>query len=359
MKKDRFRAKIERHIRQAVPVTPRRAPTRGQIETPKVDQIETPKAELAPLVFTTCINEGFIPGAEGLIKSIRRFHPTSDIIVFVEDEYPEFNDFAAKHQAQIEYFKNISEWAVPLVYDEKSRNNSNHFYHKDFKIMPDMPHPDHHLDRAPGFGIHHLHPMNVKAYCTGFCVCVKNYKQIVHIDSDAFLLANIDDMFARHPEQDTVICWEDNGDFTEHLEIFGIAKPPNYEPRDYGMNAGIVFYVNGPNLKEMMREFMFFIDSCYHYTVVSPNGDQGVLRNMIAKYDILKRINLHRYERTNWNPTWQAADELTLVEGKWINGKNKEQQFMWHGAGASKIWTRNYQSSGVNDAWKWLGGRYL
>jgi len=365
---DRFRAKIRRHQRQTIPVQPARKipPPVDVPKTPTPTPTPTiPKSPINPtrpqakLAFTTCINEKFIPGAEGLILSIRRFHPTADIVVFCEEEYSEFKVFADLHAVSIQYFDHIKDWAFPLIYhDPLFQNNSNHFYHKDFKITPDMPRSDHHLNRITGFGIHHLHPMNVKAYCTGYCICVKNYDRVVHIDSDAFLLANIDTIFEKHQELDTVVCWEDGGDNTGHLEIFGIDKPPNYDQRDYGMNAGIVFYVNGPNLKEMIKEFMFFIDSCYHYTVASPNGDQGILRNIIAKHHILKRIHFYRYERTNWNPTWRLADDLVLEDGKWINNRNGQRQFIWHGAGAAKVWTGGYSAPGVNDAWKWLGGRY-
>lgn len=312
------------------------------------------------MCFTTCADEGFTEGLKGLISSIRMFYPPdeAEIVVFFERRNDYIKAFCHTHSADLHYFDEIDSWRQSLLQDERYLGDTGHFYHERFRVQPDLPH---HTDRAT-MGVdrvHHLHPLNVKAHCTAYCGCILDADIIVHIDSDAFLLSRIDELFVRHPETNTVITFDDGGEDLPHLELlYGVIKPEEFDSNLYGFNAGIVIYRNGPGVKELMKDFCFYIDSCYHYTYSGNFADQGVLRALVAKHHILGNIGYIKIEGTNWNPTWRRADQLSFDSDRqrWINGSNGLEQFIWHGAGGAKLWTGKYTSPGVNAAWKWIGG---
>lgn len=313
------------------------------------------------ICFTTCANDGFRLGLMGLVTSIRKFYSSAEaeIVAFVEETDAELTAFCRDHAVELHLFDSIGAWRRPLLQAARFRDDATHFYHPRHAGIPGL---DHHLDRVDTdvLAVHHLHPLNVKAYCTVYCACVKEAKYIVHIDSDAFLLARVDDLFERHGQPDTVIGFDDGDDPLDNLErIHGVAKPADFDPRTYAFNAGIVFYVNGPRLREMMKEFCFYIDSCVHYTHSGSFGDQGVLRALVAKHHLTGAIRYVREDAVNWNPTWFRADDLTFDADRqrWMNGRNGRQQFIWHGAGGEKLWTGRYNSPSVMDAWRWVGGR--
>lgn len=94
----------------------------------------------------------------------------------------------------------------------------------------------------------------------GLLPLCQNYKHVVHIDADAFLLGRINAVYQKHPETDTVIGFDDGTDSLSNLEVlFQVKKPADFSDTAYAFNAGIVFYVNGPNVKQLMRDFMFYI----------------------------------------------------------------------------------------------------
>jgi hypothetical protein len=307
------------------------------------------------LAFTTSIDTDFVEGAIGLIKSIRRFHgDTVDIIVFVDRLSKRFMEFAIKFQVEIATFDTIESWVNPIIYtDARFLNDTTHFYHPDFYIRKGWP--DDAMDRIPGLGVHHLHPLNCKAYCTGFCLCIREYQEVIHIDADAFLLSNVSSIF-EGVGPNAVIAFDDGEDDLRNLENFyGVTKPPGFSSKDYAFNAGVVFYSNGPGVQKLAKDFMFYIDSCYHYTHAGYFADQGVLRSLVAKHHILGNIHFLMKERTNWNPTWSSAEDIFLNDqDEWVNRANNKKQFIWHGAGAPKLWTGNYKNEAVLDAWRWI-----
>lgn len=315
------------------------------------------------LCFTLSLNRSFIPGAMGTIASIRKFYSAeeADIIVFLDREQKGFARFCEKHGAELHFFDEIQSWIGPLVYDDpRYAADKTHFYHPDFALLEGLE--DHPQPETSGLGtLRHLHPLNVKAYSTGYCLCVRNYKHVIHIDADAFLLGRIDAVYQKHPEPDTVIGFDDGTDALSNLEVlFQVKKPADFSDTAYAFNAGIVFYVNGPNVKQLMRDFMFYIESCYHYTLAGSFADQGVLRALVAKYHLQGNIQFYREDAVNWNPTWFRADDLVFDSEaeKWINQKNGQQQFVWHGAGGEKLWSGKYASPSVNEAWRYVGGTY-
>jgi len=312
------------------------------------------------LCFTSALDTNFIPGAVGLIRSIRKFYSVeeADIILFIDHSSPEFDRLCREQSVDLHFFQDIEDWVRPLVYaDPQFANDSSHFYHPDFQLKPNI---DHHMDRTPELGkLRHLHPLNVKGYCTGYCLCVKNYRHVIHIDCDAFLLARVDGIFERFSDPGTVIGFDDGSDQLLNLEaLFNVSKPANFADTDYGFNAGVVFYNNNRAVKQLARDFMFFVESCYHYTHAGYFADQGILRALVAKHSILGNIKYFREDAVNWNPTWNRADNLRLDPEslKWINLANNIQQIVWHGAGGAKLWTGKYESESVNAAWRWVGG---
>lgn len=321
------------------------------------------------ICFTACLNARYKLGAMGLIRSIRKFYTPeeADIIVFVDEDFEDFPQFCGEHYVELCYFADINDWVQPLVYEDPLYANDNsHYYHPDFQPAPGIPYS---RPTSPGFGlIHHLHPLNIKAYATGYCLCVRNYKRVVHIDCDAFLLAKIDEMFDKHNELNTVIGFEDDNDELPNLEpIFSIKKPACFNGAQYGFNAGIVFYINGAGTKKMVRDFMFFMESCYHWDKAGSydDWDQGLLRCIVAKNGILGNIRFRREDNWNWNPTWRRADVLdySAETDTWTNRNNGLKQYIWHspvhgGYLQRRLWTGREPSPTVNDAWRWVGGQY-
>jgi len=312
------------------------------------------------LCFTSCLDRNFIPGAIGLIRSIRKFYSKdeADIVLFLDQPAGTFSRFCREQGVDLQYFGDINTWVQPLVYDEPEyANETRHFYHPEFRPSPDL-HSE--PQSEAGFGwIRHLHPLNVKAYCTGYCLCVKKCRRVVHIDCDAFLLSRIDEMFERHPDPGTIIAFDDGDDSLENLTtLYGVYKPADFSGSDYGFNAGLVFYVNNAEVEHLARDFMFFIDSSYHYTHSGHFADQGILRALVAKYHLSGKVRFFRESAENWNPTSFRANDLEIDPhtGEWINLANGAKQYVWHSAGGEKLWTGRYSSQSVNEAWRWIDG---
>ena len=123
---------------------------------------------MSRLAFTTSIDTHFIEGAVGLVKSIRRFHGgDADIVVFIDTIPESFAAFAREYEVELHTFNSIASWVSELIYaDPVYLSDDTHFYHPDFHIREGWP--DHSTDRVAGLGVHHLHPLNCKAYCTGY-----------------------------------------------------------------------------------------------------------------------------------------------------------------------------------------------
>lgn len=311
---------------------------------------------MAKIAFTTCADAAFIPGVFGLVRSIRRFHDDADIWVFIEDITEELESFGSNWGVNFRTFAQINPWIQELLYSQdRYRNDASHYYHPGFanhisrSNMPPYAAPP-----PSGFGmVHHLHPLNVKAYCTGWCLLHENCENVVHLDSDAFLLGPVTQRFAEM-STDSVLAFDDGHQDMPHLEkLFGCTQSKAQE-REHSFNAGVVFYKNGSGVREMIQDFMFYIDSCYHYTLTG--NDQGMLRYLVSKFHLTGKIHYRLADRTNWNPTWSVANKLRRQGEIWINERNSHQQFIWHGAGGCKPWQVEFSLGPVLDAWGWIGG---
>jgi hypothetical protein len=317
---------------------------------------------MGKICFTTCADAGFVEGLQGLVASIRKFYPPeeADIVVFFDRPDAEVEHWCRTRAVELHPFDGIDAWRAPLLRSARYESDVSHFYHDQFRLDPGLPH---HLDRSGGgvTALHHRHPLNVKAHCTAYCACVLNAPRVVHIDSDAFLLGRVDELFERHRTPDTVIGFDDGSESLDHLEVlYGVPRPAGFDGDAYAINAGVVFYVNGPGVRELLTDFSYYIDSCYHYTYSGSFADQGVLRALVAKYHLLGKVALVKEDGTNWNPTWFRADDLAFDERaqRWVNRANGKPQVIWHGAGGAKVWTRLYPSAAVNRAWEWAGGKF-
>ncbi len=315
------------------------------------------------LCFTTSFDRAYIAGARGLVRSIRRLYAPGEaaIVMFAEEFLYGLKEFCDANSAELHYSHQIPQWALPLIYKhEEYRNDTKHYYHPDFKPNPEFPCD---MTRSSvGFDrIRHLHPVNVKAHSTGYCLNVRQFEWVVHIDADAFLLGKIDDLLAEM-EPDTVFGFDDKPDELNNLEaLYGVPKPAGFSPTQYGFNAGVVFYRNGEAVRKLMLDFMHFMESCHHFLYSGCFGDQGVLRALVAKHHILKRIHYELKDATNWNPTWGRADHLRFLPetSEWINELNSKPQRIWHGAGPKKVWTSQYDAESARLAWQSIGGEIV
>ena len=338
----------------AVPAPP---PTVSPADAPR-----TPASVRAPrprLAFATCTDRNFLPGARGLIRSIRRFYPdNADIVVFADAHDAEFARFARDHDVTLQYPASVQSWVIPLIYeDPRYAADTSHFYHPQFSPPPDAP-PSRPCPQ-PGFGsIHHLHPLNLKTYVAGYCLLIKGYEKVVMIDADAFLLAPIDEMFTRHPEPDTLIAFNDQPEPLPNLEsLYGVKTPPGFQAERFSFNAGVVFFRNGPGIRDLISDYMFYGESCYHYDH-SGFVDQGILRCLAAKHEILGNIHFHLEENACWNPDYQSAETLTPHGDQWVNARNGQVQRIYHSYNRPKLWPGGHPSPSVNAAWQWIGGEY-
>src|SRR5688572_18190367 len=99
------------------------------------------------IAFTTCADDGFIEGLKGLIKSIRKFYPPSDadVVVFFVRRNDYVAAFCREYAAEMHYFDEIDSWRRPLLRAHGLLDDTTHFYHAGFQVIPGLPH---HTDRA-------------------------------------------------------------------------------------------------------------------------------------------------------------------------------------------------------------------
>lgn len=305
------------------------------------------------LCFTTCFDNNFVEGGKKLIQSIRKFYTPDEahIVVFLTQPISIFPSFADKYSVtEIQYANNIYSWCHKHFNSIRYQNDTTHYYHPNFipplKLETKKP-----LD--VGFHkIRHLHPLNMKAYCTGYCLVEKNYQKVIHIDADAFLLSKIDNIF-KNSQPNQVIGFDDRySGWAENFKLLYGLSPPE-DINQYSFNAGIVIYQNGLGVRRLATDFMWYVESCHHFTH-SGLKDQGIIQSLVAKYHLLKEINYIILDGINWNPTWNRADNLEERGGEWFNRQNNKKQYIWHGAGSSKLWLGDYPSKSVNAAWRWL-----
>ena len=315
------------------------------------------------LCFVTCLNEGFIAGAKGLVRSIRRFYDAEEaaIIAFAEADYYGLRAFCRAWECELHLFDRIQEWALPLIYSDPAyRNDRSHFYHPEYEPAAGLTVDE--ARRVLGFDvIRHLDPLHVKSYCTGFALLIRGYEYVVHIDADAFLLWRLDDVLETL-EPNTVVGFDDGEEPLANLErLYGVRQPGTFTSRSYAFNAGVIFYRYGEGVRRLLLDFMHYTESCHHFTHSGYIFDQGLLRATVAKHHLLGHIGFTLRDAVNWNPTHARADRLQFVPvtAEWINEANGRRQHVWHGAGQPKLWTGRHPSASVNAAWRFVGGEIL
>lgn len=313
--------------------------------------------KIQKLCFTSCCNVGFYEGAIGLARSIRKFYTKdeADIVFFFNsDMRPDHIQNFIDLGCEVHGVDEIDYWFVPLVYGRPEyASDTSHFYHPDYQLPAGLEYrqpTEHGLTH-----LRHKHPLNIKAFCTAYCLVVRGYARVCHVDSDAFLLSKIDVAFERaNGKQDCVIGWDDGEDQLQHYEAFFKDERQQFCAKRYTFNAGIVFYTNGPGIHRLMLDFMFYIESPCHYKFF--DNDQGLLRALVMYHAQKKNIVCDIADGKCWNPTWFRADHLELRGDEWINLDVGLKQYIWHGAGGEKTWTGRYTAAAVNAAWIWAGG---
>jgi len=298
----------------------------------------------------------------GAIRSIRKFYSANeaDIVIFLDRQSVKFEEFCSLNNVSIHLFSDIENWVLPLVYQDPAFScDVRHFYHPNFRPVAGL---DHHTNRAAGFdSIRHLHPFNVKAYCTGYCLCISKYDRIVYLDPYAFLLSRLDDVWSSHPNADEIIAFASTPDPMNTLDLlFDTKLPETKTNEDFAFSAGIVFYNNGPGVRLLAKDFMFYSDSCYHWTHAGSADGQGILRALVAKHCVLGNIDLSIEDAPNWNPVDPSSDSMTYDKDleQWINDRNGRKQYMWRGEGPTAVRPGHHASPSIYEAWTWAGGVY-
>lgn len=346
---------------------------------PFYESIKHANDHVDKLCFTTCLDPsdspqlepfiGFRYGAMGLIRSIRKFYSPqeADIIVFVNGSSREFEQFCLEQHAELHHADDMDEWVQPLVYeDPKYATNTLHYYHPDFKPAPNLPY---HENSNPGFGrIHHKHAVNLRVYCSGYCLCVRNYRYVAYIEPDAFLLSRVDEIYQKYAEPNEVVGFVGPGreDLANLEPLFGVAKPSGFDPSAFRFSSSLLFYSNGPGVKNLARDLIFYMESCYHYDNVGSTSllQAGVLRNVMAKHAIQGGVRFNLEDSTHWCPPRDTANELSFDDGSqsWINRGTGQRQRVWRsgidGEIDGYVWSRGFPSMSVNTAWQWIGGPY-
>jgi len=165
-------------------------------------------------------------------------------------------------------------------------------------------------------------------------------KELLHIDSDAWLLAPVDNIF-RHLCDDGMLAFHDHragGISAETIEeLFGEKLKPII------FNAGIVFYKLGDLAKNLIHEFAWSMDNKRRQEEC---GNQPTLRILAAKYQKMGMQVILSHDAIHWNPIWSQAEQLVLEGEKWINEKTGKQQNIFHATGGKN------RKKGLNKPWQ-------
>lgn len=260
------------------------------------------------MIFCTTFNQKFLPGAETLFHSIRLFYPKEKILAVYDKDVKSF-----------EKLKKYNVKFVPLLDGHDSRKHG-------------------------------------KAYST--YQAMYEDQIICHIDSDAFLLYNINDIINRisNMGMDSVLAFYDNhGKGVPDCKIWNETNPIN--PKNYILNAGIMFYNVGPVVTNLIQQF--FHDCIFKQEI----GNQGIIRALVAIYHQKKLISFElNQDARHYNPIWKQAEEMELKNGIWFNKKTGLIQHIYHATGGgdrkigmNKPWDapQIYKKSEL-EAYKWV-----
>ena len=307
---------------------------------------------------TSC-DGGYVLGACGLVRSIRRFYGLSVdiIVVFSGPVVGWFRVFCREMGVIFLVGEEMGGWVLPFVYGGVGFcDNVLHSHHPGFFVRDGWPSLGDQGGLRRGFGeLFDFHPFVVKAYGVGFAL-FGGYDRVVMIDCDAFLLSDIDVLFLEHGGVNKVICFSDGPERLAGMELLGFkGLSPVLEP-GFCFNNGVVVFCNGVGVRRLILDYMFFIGSPYHFRFCG-YVDQGLMRCLVAGYHVRGDVDFVMLPCENWNPVWGRADRLVLRGGEWFNRGNGLKQFIWHGAGGhEKIWRKPYFSNCINEAWAWVGG---
>jgi len=311
------------------------------------------------VAFVTSCDAGYVLGARGLVRSIRRFYGLSvDIIVVFSGVLDVgFRDFCVSEGVIFLVGEDVGRWVLPLVYGGVGfGDNVLHSHHPGFVIRDGWPWLGDQGGLRRGFGeLFDFHPFVTKAYGVGFALFC-GYDRVVQIDCDAFLLSDIDVLFGEHSGASKVVTFCDGPEALYGMELLGFRRLNPLVEAGFSFNSGVVLFNNGVGVRRLVLDYMFFIGSPYHFRFCG-YVDQGLIRCLVAGFHVRGDVDFVMLPCENWNPVWGKADRLFLRGGEWFNRCNGLKQFIWHGAGGhEKIWRKPYFSGCVNEAWAWVGG---
>ena len=275
------------------------------------------------ITFTTSCDKNFFPGTLALVKSIRRFYNKDNANIYVLH-----TDLENESLKLLELYDVTAEKMLDCIDPRKQG----------------------------------------KAVATYWALIKQEEKKVLHIDSDAWLLSRIDNVFEKLNEN-SIIAWNDKmGHGIRHpKKYFKFSPPVDYDKEKYNFNAGIVGYGNGQNIKKLVNDFL---NACYDDEINFNCGNQGIIRSLVCKYDLENKINFIKgKDATHYNPIWREAEELEYDENKnrWINMRTGKKQFIFHATGGkdrkigkNKPWqSPEIWSESVIKCWDWINSYQL
>lgn len=268
------------------------------------------------LLFATCFDENFQPGALALVKSIRKFYSQEEAGIIA---------LTAERPCGDQCIKQLNSLGVDV---------------RQMNVLPSRE-----------------VMLKAKAWVTMYAIQYGNASQVVHIDADAFLLAKIDSVLGSMPE-DSVLAWPDLG--TPGLLEFELQtrmKLP--DPEDnlrFHFNAGIVCYRNGKRVERLSQMFNDAVNDPFIWAML--RNDQFILRNAVADFYERGGTFIMNPDAQHYNPIGRCADDLRLDGEKWINIRTGKQQYMWHACGSGLPWISKEKGGcgepSIKQAFEWV-----
>ena len=301
--------------------------------------------------------------ARGLVRSIRRLYAPVEaaIVIFAEEYLCGLKEFCDANGVELHYSHQIAQWALPLIYDNKEyRNDKSHYYHPDF--IPDPSFPCDVARSSVGFErIRHLHSINVKAYCTAYCLNVRQFEWVVHIDADAFLLGKIDDLLAEM-KPNTVIGFDDRADELPNLEgTVWSSEARRLQPHTLWVQRGCDVLPKRRGSKKAYARFHAFhrkLPSLYLLGMLCGSGRAASACREAPHPEThqLRAQGCHELE-----PDMGARRSSAIPRRDWRMDQRAERQAAADlaRAGLKKLWTSQYELASVKRAWQSVGGEIL
>jgi hypothetical protein len=193
-----------------------------------------------------------------------------------------------------------------------------------------------------GEGDARLHGKALATYQGMLAAMEQGDSELLHVDSDAWLLSGVKDAFEQIPG-DGMLAFRDAkpGSVSSQTveELFG----RTYKPIPF--NAGVVFYRLGAQARDLIGEFHWSVEDKGRQNRC---GNQQILRILARKYESRGLRVILSDDSTHWNPVWKRAENLKRKgrTNTWINQDTGKRQRIFHAAGGAN------RKKGRNKPWQ-------